>query len=403
VKLACVIHRFGADIAGGSEAHCRQIAERLAERHEVTVLTSTARDHVTWRNEYPAGESTLGRVRVLRFLVARQRDRQQFADLSERAARPRATDAEQEAWFVQNGPDVPELLAHLRTHGRQYDFVLFWAFRYAEVFLGVPIVAERAILVPTAEEDPVINYGRLSSFFSRPAGYVFLTPEEQALVERHVPDLPPSCVIGAGLDPVMDAPTISLESYGVKKPFLLYLGRVDPNKGCETLFKHFVRYAGEVADPLPLVLAGPANMPIPNHQKIVTLGFVEERVREALLAQAALLVVPSRYESLSLVLLEAWNHGRGALVNGHCRVLQGQARRANGALWYRSYDEFAHALEFVHRNPAVADALGRQGLDYVSREYRWPQVMGKLEELLTRLAGTKRSVPDALTPLEDAV
>ena len=60
MKLACVVHRFGADIAGGSEGHCRLIAEHLAARHDVTVVTTTAHDHITWANHYPAGESTLG-------------------------------------------------------------------------------------------------------------------------------------------------------------------------------------------------------------------------------------------------------------------------------------------------------------------------------------------------------
>ncbi len=47
---------------------------------------------------------------------------------------------------------------------------------------------------------------------------------------------------------------------------------------------------------------------------------------------ASVLLVPSPFESLSLVLLEAWNHAVPALVNGRCSVLKGQARRANGAL-----------------------------------------------------------------------
>ena len=33
MKLACVIHRYGAELAGGSEAHCRAIAHQLAARH----------------------------------------------------------------------------------------------------------------------------------------------------------------------------------------------------------------------------------------------------------------------------------------------------------------------------------------------------------------------------------
>ena len=85
MKLACVVHRFGADIAGGSEAHCRHVAEHLAAEHDVTILTSCARDHISWRNEYTPGESTLGRLAILRFPVARQRSMQRFAAVSEHA------------------------------------------------------------------------------------------------------------------------------------------------------------------------------------------------------------------------------------------------------------------------------------------------------------------------------
>lgn len=392
MKLACVVHRFGADIAGGSEAHCRHIAEQLAASHDVTVLTTCARDHITWRNELPAGASTLGPLSVLRFPVARQRSLHRFRDVSERAFSGTASEAEQDEWFRENGPDTPGLIEHLRERGRDYDAVLFWAFRYAEVYFGLPLVADRAILVPTAEEDPLIRLEGLGRFFSLPAGYLFLTPEEQALVERRLAaPLPPFAIVGSGLEPAGAPANVPLETLGVHEPFLLYLGRIDPNKGCATLVEHFVRYSREHDDRLQLVMAGPRNMPIPDHPSIVTLGFVDGDVRETLFARASMLVVPSRFESLSLVLLEAWNHGLAAIVNAHCSVLAGQALRANGALAYRNYDEFARSVEYLLEKPDVRRQLGLQGLEYVSREYRWPHVMAKIEELITRVRIRTRS------------
>jgi glycosyltransferase involved in cell wall biosynthesis len=386
VRLAAVVHRYGADIAGGSEAHCRLVAEHLALRHEVTVLTTCARDHVTWENAYPRGESWLNGVRVLRFPVARARSLHRFAEISEIAFSGSASAAEQEQWFRENGPEAPALLAHLAAHGTNYDRVLFWAFRYAGSFFGVPLVADRAVLVPTAEEDPLIKLDVLGPYFSLPAGFVFLTPEEQALIERRVSGpLAPSCVIGCGLDPVAAVPDPSLAPSAISRPFVLYLGRIDPNKGCERLLAHFARYHQERVSNVDLVMAGPANMPIPDHPHIKRLGFVDEGTRDALLAGAAMLVVPSRYESLSLVLLEAWNHGLAGLVNGRCLVLKGQARRANGALYYHDYDEFVRALDYLLARPDVARDLGQQGRDYVEREYRWPAVMQKLDALLGRV------------------
>jgi glycosyltransferase involved in cell wall biosynthesis len=386
MKIACVVHRYGADIAGGSEAHCRHVAERLAARHDVTVLTTCAKDHITWRNEYPAGDTRIDGVLIRRFPVVRQRSLNRFKDVSDVAFSGTAGEDEQNEWFRENGPDAPALLAFLRDHGREYDRVLFWAFRYAEVYFGLPLVADRSILVPTAEEDPLIRMDVLARFFSLPAAFIFLTPEEQTLIERRiVGPLPPSIVVGAGLEPVGPRPMVRLEALGVARPFALYLGRVDPNKGCEALMQHFIRFQAEHDGAVQLVMAGPINMPIPEHPAIKALGFVEDPVREALLASASLLVVPSRFESLSLVLLEGWNHGLAALVNGHCSVLKGQALRANGALYYHNYDEFARALDYLLAHPDVAAQLGRQGLDYVEQEYRWPHVVGRIEDLMTRL------------------
>ena len=132
-------------------------------------------------------------------------------------------------------------------------------------------------------------------------------------------------------------------------------------------------------------MAGPVNMPIDGHPSVRVLGFVDPQLREALLAHAVALVVPSPYESLSMVLLEAWNHGVPALVNGGCHVLKGQVLRAGGGLYYRSFDEFAGALDYLLAHPHEAEALGRQGFTYVEQEYRWPVVISKLEEFLTRL------------------
>src|SRR3954454_24658840 len=243
MKLACVVHRFGADLAGGSEGHCRAIAAHLAARHDVTVLTTCAKDHITWRNHYPVGESRDGKLRVLRFPVARVRDMRRFLDLNDLVAADRATPAEQEEWFRENGPDAPELLGHLRDRGGEYDRVLFWAYRYADAYFGVPLVADRAVLVPTAEEDPLIHVDVLEEFFRQPKAFLFLTPEEEALVGARAAAGRPSAVIGAGLDP---APAVgrssSLRSLGVDDPFVLYLGRIDPNKGCQALIRHFTRY-----------------------------------------------------------------------------------------------------------------------------------------------------------------
>ena len=393
MKLAFVVQRYGADIAGGSELHCRDLAQRLAPQHDITVLTSCARDYVSWANEYPAGETMDGAVRVRRFTVSRPRHLHEFASLSDEVFEGGAPRAHEEAWFRENGPQTPALLEHLRQHGREFEAVLFWTFRYYPSFFGVPLVRDRAVLLPTAEDDPAVHLGITEEFFNTPAAYLFLTPEEQALVSaRAGRALQPSATIGTGLEPVSRVPGRELlRSHGIPDDYVLYLGRVDRNKGCDTLLEYFQEYAS-ARTALPLVLAGPIKLQIPRHPSIRALGYVSEELRAALLAHARLLIVPSPYESLGIALLEAWNHGVPALVNARCAVLREQVRRANGGLHYRSFSEFCEALEYLASHPDERRAFGVQGLHYVEREYRWRTVLPRVEGLLRSLPTVRASV-----------
>jgi glycosyltransferase involved in cell wall biosynthesis len=393
MKLAFVVQRYGAEIAGGSEGHCRELAERLSGRHDITVLTTCASDYVTWENALPPGRTVEHGVSVLRFPVARPRRMKVFADLSDEVFEGGASRERQEEWFRENGPETPELVEYLRAHGHEFDLVVFWTFRYYQSYFGLPVVSDRAVLVPTAEDDAAINLDVLPPFFDKPAGYMFLTPEEEQLVSsRAYRPLLPSMVVGSGLEPVStDGMTRApLEALGIPQNYLLYLGRVDRNKGCDALLENFQEYATARPD-VALVLAGPAKMQIPANPRILALGYVSNEVREALLAHARALVVPSWYESLSIVLLEAWNHGIPALVNGRCKVLAGQVRRANGGLYYMFPAEFDEAADFLLNRPAERDAMGRQGLAYVDREYRWPTVLSRVETLLQDVR--RRSTP----------
>ena len=385
MKLACVVQRYGAEVAGGSEAHCRAVAERLALHHDVTVLTSCARDYVTWANAFPPGQAVENQVRVRRFPVRRTRRLGTFSDVSDEVFDGPTEPDRQRTWFAENGPDVPGLLDHLRTEGTSYDLVLFWTFRYAPSFFGLPLVADRAVLVPTAEDDRALNLEVLHDYFRLPRGHVFLTPEEADLVEaRAGGPLQPATIVGMGLDAAPPPPgRAAVATLGIDGDYVLYLGRVDRNKGCHTLLEYFEEFAAG-GGTTTLVLAGPSTLRIPQHPRIRALGYVPDDARHALLCHAHALVVPSPYESLSIVLLEAWNRGVPALVNAHCSALRGQVRRANGGLFYRSPREFSESLTYLLTNEPQRKALGRQGRAYVEREYRWPTVMARVEALLTQ-------------------
>jgi glycosyltransferase involved in cell wall biosynthesis len=116
------------------------------------------------------------------------------------------------------------------------------------------------------------------------------------------------------------------------------------------------------------------------------VGFISEEEKVAALGQCALLVIPSPYESLSVITLEAWKLGRPVLANARCKVLMGQCLRSNGGFFYHGYAEFAEALRLLLASPELRATLGRQGQEYVEREYSWETIDAKMEDLFARTA-----------------
>ena len=133
--------------------------------------------------------------------------------------------------------------------------------------------------------------------------------------------------------------------------------------------------------------SGGGDAPLPAHPWLHRLGYVEEPVKHDALAGAAVVVLPSPYESLSLVQLEAWSHGRPTLANAASPVLVGQSRRSGGGLWYRDGDEYAAMLDLLARARPLADAIGRQGRRLVAETCSWDRVRAVWLDALALAAG----------------
>jgi glycosyltransferase involved in cell wall biosynthesis len=383
VRLCFVIQRYGLEAAGGSEQHCRWLAGRLAARHQVQVATTCALDYLEWRNHYPPGLADVEGIPVMRHPVARPRSVKEFGLLSDRVFGEQHSREDEREWVRENGPFCPELVASLR-HLSDVDLFVFYSYRYYQSFFGVPEVADRAVLVPTAEEDAAIHLSVFAELFRAPRGIVYLTPEERVLVNAVSGNEDvPSVVVGSGINvPPGWSEVDARQRFSLPERYLLYVGRIDRNKGADQLFRSYLALAAEQPDLPPLVLAGKPALPIPDHPAIRHLGFVSEEEKFALLAGAELVLMPSAYESLSMIVLEAWAMGRPVLVNAACRVLEGQCLRSGGGLFYESPREFAQALLVLCARPELRARLGAAGRCYVAREYDWSVVETRTEALL---------------------
>ena len=393
MNLCFVIQRYGLEVAGGSELHCRWLAGRLAARHEVRVVTTTALDYLEWANHYPPGPAVVDGIAVTRHRVERPRSIRRFAALSERVFGDEHTRADEIAWVEENGPFAPGLVRALPGL-RDVDLFVFYSYRYYQSFFGLPPVAGRSVLVPTAEEDPAIELPIFHALLQKPRGILYLTPEERSLVHTVSGNAGvPSAVIGSGVNvPAGQAAVDARARFGIEGPFLLYAGRIDRNKGADRLFTYYRRLRADWPDIPPLVLIGAAALPIPDDPRVRHLGFVPEEEKFALLRECEVLLMPSPYESLSVVVLEAWAMGRPVLVNAACRVLEGQCLRSGGGLFYRGYSEFADALRRLGADAPLRAALGAAGQAYVRAEYDWDVVERRTEGFLD---GLLRDPPSA--------
>jgi glycosyltransferase involved in cell wall biosynthesis len=395
MKLAFVVQRYGADISGGAELHARYIAERLATRTEVRVLTTCARDHLTWRNELPAGVEDVNGVPVERFRVARERNLREFGIRSRRVFTRAHTLQEELDWLESEGPVSPGLMARLRRGAGEFDFVVLFSVRYHQAYYGARAAADRAVLVPTAEREPALALAIFQPIFRGVRAIMYNSPEERANIQAlahnaHVPGV----VVGVGsmIPPRVDAAR-ARQAFGLHRPFIAYVGRIEANKGCGELFDFFQKYLETSRRDVDLVLIGTPALPIPEHPRIRHLGFVSDQDKFDVLAAAAALVMPSYYESLSMVVLEAWALGRPVLANAKCDVLLGQCRRSNAGLYYEHATDFGAALDRLLDDGALSAALGRNGRDYFTAHYSWPVIERKYMEMFERLASEPAARP----------
>jgi glycosyltransferase involved in cell wall biosynthesis len=431
MKIAFIVQRYGAEILGGSEYHCRLIAERLAPRHQVEVLTTCAADYITWKNDYPEGSDRVRGVTVRRFVNARTRDIHAFNRYSEWIFTNAHTREDELEWLRQQGPWCPALLEYLERNHQQYDVLIFFTYLYAPTVLGVKIAPHKTILVPTAHDEPAIHLDLYKELFSLPAGLAYNTDVERRFLTTHfsiraveeetvgcgvdLPHSPPHArerqpERGAADGPdggaqedegrpdeaspsfrphLADRGSAFRRRHRLHGPFVLYGGRIDPGKGCEELIEYFSTYVQEGGD-ASLVLMGVKLMPLPEEPFIRFAGRLSDQERLQALEAATVVVVPSPYESLSLLALESFAVGTPVLANARSEVLVDHCHKSNAGLYYADRDEFTESLRLLVADHRLRAALGRNGRYYVRQNYRWDVILSKYERMFSRLRNGKR-------------
>jgi len=386
-KIAVVVQRYGLEINGGAEYHARLIAERLSKYFTVEVFTTSAFDYVTWGHHYRSGQEVLNGIRVNRFRVEKPRDPEIFGKIQRHIFEEEHTLADELRWLEEEGPLVPELIQILEKREKEFAYFIFFSYRYYHSFYGVSKFSRKAILVPTAEHDQVIYLSLFKDFFNLPAAIVYNSWEEKWLINR-ISGNAAVCgsVVGVGSEiPDHFDPQGTSMRLGIQGKYFVYVGRLDENKGVSELFDFYLRLLAEEKIALKLLLIGKAYIPIPEHPDIVHVGFQENREKFDLLQGAEFLVMPSQFESLSMVALEAWAIGKAVLANGRTEVLRGQCQRSHAGLWYCNYDEFKETFLTLQADSGLRERLGANGKKFFLENYSWETIEDKYLKIIAAL------------------
>lgn len=394
LKIGIVVQRYGLEINGGAEFHARLVAEELAKHYRVEVITTCAYDYVTWANHYRAGTEQINGIPVHRFKVRHTRSPERFGRIQEYIFNNPHEPADELRWLKEEGPYSPRMIRFIKARQKDFDYYIFFSYRYYHSYHGITELPHKAILVPTAEEDPVVEMMIFKKFFCKPRAFMYNSHEEKEMINRvSRNETVPHVVVGVGteLPPLEDIQAERFRiRFGIHDPFVLYIGRIDRNKGSHVLFDYFQRFKKAHPSDLKLVLMGNSIIPIPDHPDIISLGFVSNQEKFDGIAACEVLVNPSLYESLSMIILEAWAVGKPVLVNGDVPVLKGQSRRSNAGLWYHSYREFEESLLLLSTDERLRAAMGDGGKRYFYANYTWEVINQKYIDIIEQLHAADR-------------
>ncbi|MBQ1340250.1 MAG: glycosyltransferase family 4 protein [Ruminococcus sp.] len=387
-RIALVNQRYGLEVNGGSEYYTRLIAERLVDHYQVDVITTKAVDYTTWENSYTADEEDINGVHVRRFSVKECRAKDFNEYNGKYLARIGAGDFDEDAektWFQKQGPYCPDAIEYIKANKDNYDAFIFVTYLYYLSVMGIPEVAEKAIFIPTAHEEPFIHFRSFEKIFTLPKAYVFLTDEEKALVQGlfNCGNIPCK-VMGTGVEiPCEPDEKAFREKYNIHGDYIIYVGRIDEGKDCPMMFKYFMEYKKRRPESgLKLVLMGKPVCEIPKHKDILSLGFVSEEDKFSGISGAKALVLPSKFESLSISVLEAMTLSVPVIVNGICEVLKGHCLKSNGGLYYMNYFEFEGILDYIFSHDKEYEAMRSNARLYIDNNYRWEVIMRNFREVI---------------------
>ncbi|SIP99196.1 Glycosyltransferase involved in cell wall bisynthesis [Chryseobacterium sp. RU37D] len=411
-KIAIVVQRYGLEINGGAELHARLLAEKLSNTYDVEIITTSAIEFKFWDNYYPEGVEIIHDIRVRRFKTLKK-DVPRFRKLSKAVCNIYKYNTRKlnllnfpylffkrqyskkafnfNEWLEVQGPFSTDLIDFIKEKKADYKTFIFFTYLYHPTNIGIREVSEKSILIPTAHDEPQFYLDGYAQVFSSAKYIMYNTQTEKDLVEKVYPQTKKteSEIAGIGFDDY-DLTISKLPENLHPKQYFVYIGRIVKDKGCVMMieyFNNFKKTYPEYKD-LKLVLVGKNSLDeqITQGEDIILTGFIDDDLKNTLLANACALIMPSFYESLSLVTLEAMLLKTPVIVNKNCDVLYSHIKKSETGKSFTDNDEFSQALIFyIQQKQSDLVLEGNKARNYVLKNYSWDVIIKKFNSAIRSL------------------
>lgn len=413
-KIAIVVQRYGLEINGGAELHARLLAEKLSGIYDIEIITTCAIEFEHWDNHYPEGIEIINDIKVRRFKTLKK-DLKKFSGLSKtvrnlykyysrklsvlnfpyllyKRFKYSKKDFNFNEWLEVQGPFSNDLIQFIKDKKEDYKAFIFFTYLYHPTNIGIREVVDKSILIPTAHDEPQFYLDGYSQLFSLPKFIMYNTQIEKDFVEKVYPQAKKlkSEIAGIGFDDY-DVTSGILPQDLYQSKYFIYIGRIVEDKGCVMMieyFKDFKEKYPEYRD-VKLVLVGKNSLDekITQGDDIILTGFVDHELKNALLANASALIMPSFYESLSLITLEAMLLKIPVIVNKNCDVLYSHIEKSETGKSFINSIEFSKALTFyLQQTQEDLMSEGNKAKNYVLKNYSWDTIINKFNSAIKSLS-----------------
>lgn len=408
-KIAIVIQRFGHGINGGAEVHAKQIADLLKADFDITVLTSCAEEYTTWEPVYTAGPLTEDNIKIVRITnevrdEAKQKilakrikyspkvliRRKLYPFITKKHIAPEQKSLNQTCheWLQAQGPHMPELDSYIQEHQDNYDAFIFFTALYYPTAACLNYVKDKAILIPLLHHESCSFFPWFNSCYEDSRFIFFNTKSEKSLAEKiYSYEKSKGSIVAVGVN----QPKITEQLPKAQPPYIVYIGRVSKGKGCKALFDWFIKWKTQTSSTLQLVVIGKESMEVPVHPDIIKKGFTTEETKNAYLNGAQALVIPSKYESLSLVTLESFSLSVPVIGNGQCETVKDHIIDSKGGYIYTNYSSFVDILNEISSPTYDKTKKGIKGFKYIDSQYQWDHVYQKFSQAINTIYDEQRA------------